>query len=129
VVPIGLQSHTREHDHTDRLIEGDPVLDPISKLFETESYVVLEIGQDVPRRPSSVTFLETGGEVPMEEGNKGGDPVGQEGVDELVVIGDPCRVDGIVLATCVMREERARYEVSLRAIRRTSLRSIRRTLP
>lgn len=34
----------------------------------------------------------------MEEGDEGSDTVGQESVDELVIIGDPCRVDGIVLA-------------------------------
>jgi hypothetical protein len=98
VVPIRLQAQARKHDHADRLIEGDPVLDPVPKLFETESHVVLKVGQDVPRSPSSVTFLETGRKVPMEEGDEGSDTVGQESVDELVVIGDPRRVDGIVLA-------------------------------
>lgn len=76
------------------------MLDPVPKLLETEPDVSLEILEDVTRGPSSVTLLEARGEVPVEEGDKGGDPVGEERVDEVVVVGDPGRVDGVVLAAC-----------------------------
>jgi hypothetical protein len=100
VIIIRFQPHTREHDHADRFVQRDPILDPIPKLSETDPDVVLKVGEDVAGCPSSVTTFELGREIPVEEGDEGGDTVSQEGVDELVVVGDSERVDGVVLSTC-----------------------------
>jgi len=99
VIVIRFQPLTREHDHANRFIQRDPVLDPIPEFPETDPNVVLEIGEDVAGRPSSVTTFKLGRVVPVEEGDEGGDAVGQEGVDEFVVVGDSERVDRVILST------------------------------
>jgi hypothetical protein len=53
-----------QHGDTPRLIERQPMLDPISEPLEADPGVVYEIGDDASVEPAVVALVEGGGEIP-----------------------------------------------------------------
>lgn len=75
-------------------IEGQPQLDPISEVFKTHSRVVLKVVY-YERVGEASQVLEGLREVPVVERDHGLDLVGDEFVDQHVVVEDSLLVDSV----------------------------------
>lgn len=74
---------------TTYLVQGDPVLDPITVSFKEEAGVRDEIIDDlalVVRLPTSVSLLQLEREVPVVQRNPRCDALGEQGVDQLIIV-------------------------------------------
>lgn len=81
-----------------RLVERNPVL-YLREILEADLGVVLEVrGELLLVQHATVSLVELLGKVPMEEGDEGGDPIGSELVNKLLVVFDTLGVDGVVAA-------------------------------
>lgn len=74
------------------LVEGDPDLHPVPELVEEEAGVLLvPVDEGGVREPPQ--FLQGHRQVPVVHGHHGDDLVGQELVDQVVVVGEALLVD------------------------------------
>lgn len=81
------------------LVEGDPVL-ALGDGLEHDAGVVLKVkGELFTVQETAVALVETIGEIPVEEGDEGGDAGIEQVVDKLDVMVDALLVDGVVAAT------------------------------
>src|SRR5690606_18318005 len=80
------------------LVEGDPVL-ALGETLEAEAGEVLEVERELGAvQEAAVALVELVGDVPVGEGDEGGDAGGEQVVAELGVVVDPGLVDGVVAA-------------------------------
>jgi hypothetical protein len=71
------------------LVQGDPILDPITVSFKEQAGVRDEIIDDlalVVRLPSSVSLLQLEREVPVVQRDPGCDALSEQSVDQLIVV-------------------------------------------
>lgn len=88
-----------ENGRTPRLVEGDPVL-ALGDGLEDDAGVVLKVeGELLTVQETTVALVESIGEIPVEEGDEGGDASLKEVVDELDVVVKAGLVDGVVATT------------------------------
>lgn len=88
-----------EDGRAPRLVEGDPVL-ALRDGLEDETGVVLKVKRELgPVQETAVALLESVGQIPVVEGDEGGDASLEQVIDELDVVVNAGLVDGVVAAT------------------------------
>ena len=76
-----------------RFIMGDPTIDQIAELAETDPGIVFEIMDDAPFQPSALV-LEGLGQVPVVQGDRRFDAGGMQGFQQAAIKGHTSLVDG-----------------------------------